>query len=63
MHPTTIHQLALQRQADYLREADQHRLAALAKQGGHDRGDRVGSLRKAIDLLFHPLRTTGSSPA
>jgi len=64
MHPTTIHQLAMQRQAEYRAEADRQRLAALARQGDtHDRGDAFASLRRAVDLIIHPLRTTGSSPA
>lgn len=64
MHPTTIHQLALQRQADYEREAAEHRLAMQARQGAaHDRGDALASLRRTVDLLFHPLRTTGASRA
>jgi len=64
MHPTTIHQLAMDRQAEYRREADQHRLAMAARHGRtQDHGDALAAVRKTIDLLFHPLRTTGSSPA
>lgn len=64
MHPTTIHQLAMDRQAEYRREADNHRLAMAARQGAaHDHGDMLATVRRTIDLLFHPLRTTGSSPA
>ena len=64
MHPTTIHQLALQRQTEYRQEADRHRLAMQAKQhAAHDRGHALASMRKAIDTLIHPLRTTGTSPA
>ncbi len=62
MHPTTIQQLALQRQAEYRQEADNHRLAMLARQG-NDRNDALASLRRTIDLLIHPLRTSGTSPA
>lgn len=64
MNPTTIHQLALLRQADYQSEADRQRLAALARHSaGHDRGDALASLRRTFDQLIHPLRTTGTSPA
>ena len=64
MHPTTIHQLAIQRQEQYRLEAESHRLAKLATQGAsQDRGDAMASLRRAIDLLIHPLRTAGTSPA
>jgi hypothetical protein len=63
MNPTTMHQLTNIRQADYRREAAEHRLAMLATRGSHDRNDAITSLRRTIDLLFHPLRTTGSSPA
>jgi ribosomal protein L15E len=70
MHPTTMQELAKQRQAEYRQEADRHRLAMLARQGAagngdatHDNGVALVALRRAFDKLIHPLRTTGTSPA
>jgi len=70
MHPTTIHQLAMQRQAEYRQEADRQRLATLARQGARQadgdawtHGASLASVRRAVRGLIHPLRTTGSSRA
>ena len=64
MHPTTIHELARQRNAQYLQEAEQHRLAMQAT-GGEERAkpDLAGSVRGLLSMLSRPRRTTGASPA
>jgi hypothetical protein len=64
MHPMAMHDLAKIRQADYLREAQNDRLAKAAKGETEKVDDKVHSfdLRAALVGIFRPRHTARTNP-
>jgi hypothetical protein len=68
MHPTAMHDLAHIRQAEYRREAAEHRLAAAAKASAAKPAIAVAEashgfdLRAALASLFRPKHSPKANP-
>jgi hypothetical protein len=64
MHPMAMHDLAKIRQAEYVREAQEHRLAKASKGETEKVDDRVRvfDLRAAIAGIFKPRHTARTNP-
>lgn len=64
MYPTSTHELTHIRQAEYRRQADEHRLAKAAKvDDTHEHAEHVHGtgLMSAIASLLRPLRAPKAS--